>query len=107
MKSAVLVLALIALQVTPLQKAPRSAPREKPSAASSTKTSSASAKPAPASNFQLDQYLPHDTVFIVGCKPAEILQSRMTTALVQYSGCQDSFWRVSSNFQRQNGTEPG
>jgi len=102
-KSAFLVLALIALQITPPQKASRPAPREKPPAASSVKTSSASAKPALASNFQLNQYLPHDTVFIVGCKPAEILRSRMTTALVQYSGCQDSFGELVQIFNDKTG----
>ncbi len=103
MKSAVLVFALIVLQITPLQKASRPAPREKAPSASSAKTSSASAKPALASNFQLNQYLPHDTVFIIGCKPAEILRSRMTTALVQYSGCQDSFGELVQIFNDKTG----
>ena len=90
----------------PLRKDPQAAQRNTSSAVAPAKKSSVSPKLAlalPEFNDPLTGFVPHDAVYIVGCKPAEILKSPMTAALVQRAGCQDGFAELTQIFKDKTG----
>lgn len=49
------------------------------------------------------QYIPDDANIIVGFKPAEVLRSKLTAAVVQHSGGQDSLAEVAEVLKEQTG----